>query len=82
VVARARRLADLARGPAAALEVAVLGPAEAPLARLKGRTRWHLWLRAPERRPLRRLLAAIEPELESRSDKVRVTIDVDPVSAL
>jgi primosomal protein N' (replication factor Y) len=87
VVAEARRLADRARGLGAGGEacgVAVLGPAEAPLARLKGRTRWHMWLRARERRELRGFLRALVPPAQSagRSGRVRVTIDVDPVSAL
>jgi primosomal protein N' (replication factor Y) len=67
-------------------DVTVLGPTEAPLARLKGRTRWHLWLRAPERKTLRRFLRALVPAATvspgSASSAVRVTVDVDPVSAL
>ncbi|MCC6993232.1 MAG: primosomal protein N' [Deltaproteobacteria bacterium] len=75
--ARAR---ELLAGGAAAAGVTVLGPAEAPLARLRGRTRWHLYVKARERAPLRafveRLLA------EPASPGVRIGVDVDPVSAL
>jgi primosomal protein N' (replication factor Y) len=61
--------------------VSVLGPCEAPLARLKGRTRWHLWLRASERAPLRRLVRRLLAE-GTANPGVRLGIDIDPVSAL
>lgn len=60
--------------------VTVLGPTEAPLARLKGRTRWHLWLRAGDRRPLRAFTRDLVAD--AGAGAVRVTVDVDPVSAL
>jgi primosomal protein N' (replication factor Y) len=84
----AHELADRAAGLSVRLDVTVLGPAEAPLARLKGRTRWHLWLRAASRKPLRSLVRAIvwgEPDAGSApafASDVRITVDVDPVSAL
>jgi primosomal protein N' (replication factor Y) len=74
----ARRAADL--GPQRH-GVSVLGPSEAPLARLKGKTRWHLWLRGKERSPLRRFTRAL-CGTDSPPSGVRVTVDVDPVSAL
>ncbi len=81
VIRQARRLSDAARKAGIAHGVSVLGPAEAPLAKLKGKTRWHLWLQAPERNTLRAtvraLLASNDPPVG-----VRVAIDVDPVSAL
>ena len=61
--------------------VSVLGPSEAPLARLKGRTRWHLWLRAPDRVRLRGVLRRALAGTEGMPG-VRVSVDVDPVSAL
>ena len=84
VAATAERLAALAvalagREPPDA-EVLVRGPAPAPLARLRGRTRWQIWLRGPDRAALRRVvrgLAAAEV-----AGGVRVGVDVDPVSAL
>ena len=86
VEAEAMNLAERARvlgARAGAGAVAVLGPSEAPLARLKGRTRWHMWLRARERRELRGFLRSLMPgERAARSGKVRITVDVDPVSAL
>ena len=62
--------------------VTVLGPSEAPLRRLRGRTRWHLWLRASERGPLRLLLSQLLPKSERGKGAVRINVDVDPVSAL
>jgi primosomal protein N' (replication factor Y) len=81
----ARRAASLGRRFGD--QVAVLGPTEAPLARLKGRTRWHLWLRAPDRKTLRRFLRALVPKTGAGaapggSSSVRITVDVDPGSAL
>jgi primosomal protein N' (replication factor Y) len=85
-----RALADRALDLCARLGVTVLGPAEAPLARLKGRTRWHMWLRASSRKPLRSLVRTIlrgdaepgGPPAFQPPAHVRVTVDVDPVSAL
>jgi primosomal protein N' (replication factor Y) (superfamily II helicase) len=85
-----RALADRALELCARLGVTVLGPAEAPLARLKGRTRWHMWLRASARKPLRALVRTIlrgdaepgGPPAFQPPAHVRVTVDVDPVSAL
>jgi primosomal protein N' (replication factor Y) len=63
-------------------QIAILGPSEAPLARLKGRSRWHIWLRAGDRKVLRRVVRAVmRPEGEEFAG-VRVLVDVDPVSAL
>ena len=83
VSARARELAGAIRSRRpddSALEI--LGPTEAPLGRLKGRVRWHFWLRAPSRGLLRAALAVIEGPMASREGGVRVSVDVDPISAL
>ncbi len=79
VIRQCRRLADAARKYGD--EVSVLGPAEAPLARLKGRTRWHLWLRAGDRARLRRTVKGVMAAVEVVPG-LRVAVDVDPVSAL
>jgi len=88
VAAAARQLAARAAtlGGRLGARITVLGPSEAPLARLKGRTRWHLWLRSAERGDLRRFLRALvnpgDPKDGFAAAGVRITIDVDPVSAL
>jgi primosomal protein N' (replication factor Y) len=65
-----------------ARQVQVLGPAAAPIARLRGRYRFRVFLRCPDRPPLRRVLAAMLPIKAKLGRKVRVAIDVDPVSML
>jgi primosomal protein N' (replication factor Y) len=73
-----RRVADeIAR---LALPVFVQGPAEAPLSRLKGRTRWQLLLRAKTSQALRTVLwAALKAPLPRG---VRLHADIDPASTL
>ncbi len=58
----------------------VLGPAEAPLSRLKGRTRWQLFVRARRSTALRVLLRAAAGVTVGKT--VRLAVDVDPVSML
>ncbi|MCB9557744.1 MAG: primosomal protein N' [Deltaproteobacteria bacterium] len=75
----AQRLAVRARRASPA--VSVLGPAEAPLSRLKGRFRWMLLLKSAERRPLRQLAGQLLVDGRGES-AVRVTVDVDPMNLL
>jgi primosomal protein N' (replication factor Y) len=58
----------------------LLGPAEAPLGRLKGRTRWQLFVKARSARALRVLGRAALAVATPRS--VRTSLDVDPISML
>ena len=80
----AARLAAYARScpEVEARQVQVLGPAAAPIARLRGRYRFRVFLRCPQRPPLRCVLEALLPVKAKLGRKVRVTIDVDPVSML
>ena len=68
--------------PPAGIEV--LGPAPQPLARLRGRHRWHLLLKGANAARLReavnRALAATETA--GLPSKVSVAPDVDPVDVL
>ncbi len=75
----AARLAEIAR-KAAPPGVEILGPAPAPLARLRNRYRFRFLLRAPERSALRAPLLGVARAPIDR--KVRVGIDVDPLSML
>jgi primosomal protein N' (replication factor Y) len=77
---RAREVATLLAQAAKLESVRVLGPAPAPIERIKQRYRWQVLLKAPERHELRAALA----ELASYSarDGVRVSIDIDPVNML
>jgi primosomal protein N' (replication factor Y) len=58
----------------------VLGPAEAPLSRLKGRTRWQLFTQATQPSVVR-ALARAAAEVGAPSG-VRFSVDVDPISML
>jgi primosomal protein N' (replication factor Y) len=60
--------------------VRILGPAEAPIPRLRGRVRWQVWLAAPTRRDL--VTAAEAAATAPLSGDVRLAVDVDPQRAL
>ena len=79
------RLAARARTSPEALarRVEVLGPAAAPIARLRGRWRFRVLLRAAERRPLRAALVEVASARDEITDRaIRVALDVDPVGML
>ncbi len=76
----ARAIGEAARAHAEG--VTILGPAPAPLARLRGRYRFRLLLRARRLEKLRACLLAFEPRLADVPSGVRAAIDVDPVSML
>jgi primosomal protein N' (replication factor Y) (superfamily II helicase) len=74
-----RELAEIARQRAGS-QVEVLGPSPAPIARLRSQYRFRLLVRAKTRAPLRHVLIGIQ---EARLDRrVRMVVDVDPVSML
>jgi primosomal protein N' (replication factor Y) (superfamily II helicase) len=76
----AGRLAALATSMTRDGSVEVRGPAPAPLSRLRGRSRWQIWLRSPDRTALRRVARGVtSAEIPAG---VRVSVDVDPVAAL
>ncbi|MCW5809269.1 MAG: primosomal protein N', partial [Deltaproteobacteria bacterium] len=84
VAAMAARVAQaaeaIARRPDLGGVVEVRGPVPAPLERLRGRSRWQVWLRSADRHALRRVAratAAIEVP-----PGVRVGLDVDPISTM
>jgi primosomal protein N' (replication factor Y) len=82
---RAVAAALAARAVKIAGDVTVLGPAEAPLKRLRGRARWHLWAKHPDRAVLRafvRRLVAVSDGPPGHEGRVRITVDVDPLSTL
>lgn len=66
-------------------DVTVLGPAEAPIARLQDRYRWHLLVKSASSRALHQCVSA--GLAEARRHKsfprlTRVSVDIDPVSFL
>jgi primosomal protein N' (replication factor Y) len=60
--------------------VQVLGPAEAPIARLRGRSRYQIWLRGTDRYKLQATARAAAQVTLPRD--LRLAIDVDPQSVL
>jgi primosomal protein N' (replication factor Y) (superfamily II helicase) len=84
VASISQRLAQVAEAvakrPDIAGRVEIRGPVAAPLERLRNRTRWQIWLRSSDRVALRRVarsLVAVEAP-----SRVRIGLDVDPISAL
>jgi primosomal protein N' (replication factor Y) len=63
-------------------QLAILGPSEAPVAKIQNRYRWHILLKAPSSRSLHRcLLAALSDAKQNRHlyPGVRLSVDVDPL---
>jgi primosomal protein N' (replication factor Y) len=73
----ARRLAVVAPR---AEDVRVLGPAEAPLAIVRGRYRFRLLLKAPRAFDLSAYLRQWLAAAPKRKDNIKLDVDVDPVS--
>jgi primosomal protein N' (replication factor Y) len=62
--------------------VRVLGPAEAPLAVVRGRHRFRLLVKSPRRFDLSAYLREWLTAMPRRKGKIRLDIDVDPQSFL
>ncbi len=64
------------------LSCSALGPVPAPMARLRGKSRWHIYLRAPSIETRAHLLKTIKQneaiQKEIKRSKSRLVIDVDP----
>jgi len=80
----AQRLAHIARELSqegnAGSRVRIMGPAEAPIAKIKGRHRWHMLLVSEDVKSLRRLTRDILSH--SKKESALVKVDVDPVNFL
>ncbi|MBW2063599.1 MAG: primosomal protein N' [Deltaproteobacteria bacterium] len=70
----------LRRWPKRRNEVQVLGPAESPLTRLKGKYRWQILIKSKDPGLRNRLLQGVEPASRKflRATGVSMIIDVDP----
>jgi primosomal protein N' (replication factor Y) len=75
------RLAALGGLPQAD-EISLLGPAEAPIAVMRGRHRFRLLVRAPRSADLQGFLRAVLGTAPPERGGVRVIVDVDPQNFL
>jgi primosomal protein N' (replication factor Y) len=82
--ATADLLARVARAHPACRDgrVEVLGPAPAPIGRLRGRYRHRLLLKSPDRPLLRAVAATLVEQIDAGVSPARATVDVDPVAML
>lgn len=69
---------DIARLAPASEKIRVLGPAEAPIAVVRGRYRWRLLVKSPRDMDLQGYLRAWEDALPKLKGDVRISLDVDP----
>jgi len=60
----------------------LLGPAPAPIAKIRGRTRWQLLVKGRSHSAMANVVAALEQAAERLEGGVRVAFDVDPVNLL
>jgi primosomal protein N' (replication factor Y) len=67
---------------AQASHVEVLGPSPCPLARLRGKSRYQILLKASERRPLHQLVRVLGDLARRLPRQVGLSIDVDPLDML
>ena len=78
-VEEVKNLADrLIRDGAGAGKIDIIGPAESPVARVRGRYRWQMLLKGEDRRELRALTLAILSG--NRRETLRIGVDVDPLN--
>jgi len=79
----AQRVArEIAHRAPPAERIDVLGPAEAPLAVIRGRHRWRLLVKAPREIDVQAYLRAWLARLPPLKGDLRLTIDIDPYSFL
>ena len=77
-----RSAENLAERLAGVPELEVLGPAPCPLARLRGKHRMQILLKAGTRLPLHRAVTSLKRWKECVAHGVRLAIDVDPLDML
>ncbi|MFM9846212.1 MAG: primosomal protein N' [Hyphomicrobiaceae bacterium] len=87
VSARQKELAEgfareVARRAPLAERIEVLGPAEAPLAVIRGRHRWRLLVKAPREMDIQAYLRQWLSELPEIKGDIRLNVDIDPYNFL
>ncbi len=88
VIERARALGQRLRSVVDSLSlkaprkpIGILGPAPAPIARIRRRYRWQMMAKGKEHGSIQRLLEEARGDLKSSSN-VQVVVDVDPIAML
>lgn len=87
VTAKQKELAEgyareVARAAPGSEKIMVLGPAEAPLAVIRGRHRWRLLVKAPRDIDLQAYMRAWMEAIPPAKGDIRVVVDIDPYSFL
>ncbi len=73
---------DVARHAPPAERIEILGPAEAPLAIIRGRFRWRILIKAPRELDVQAYLRAWLSTLPKPPSDLRLTVDIDPYNFL
>jgi primosomal protein N' (replication factor Y) len=73
---------DVARHAPPSQRIEVLGPAEAPIAVIRGRHRWRLLVKSPRDADVQSYLRAWLASLPKPPSDLRLTVDIDPYSFL
>jgi primosomal protein N' (replication factor Y) (superfamily II helicase) len=73
---------DVAHRAPPADRITVLGPAEAPIALVRGRYRWRLLLKAPKEMDIQAYLRAWLADLPKLPNDIRMSVDIDPYNFL
>jgi primosomal protein N' (replication factor Y) len=73
---------EVARRAPQAASIEVLGPAEAPIAVIRGRHRWRLLLKAPREQDIQAYIREWLAHLPVVKGDIRLTVDIDPYSFL
>ena len=77
-----RTAREIARLAPKSEKISVLGPAEAPIAVVRGRYRWRLLVKAPRDADMQGYLRAWAAAIPKLKGDIRVTLDIDPYSFL
>ncbi|MCQ0971366.1 primosomal protein N' [Paracoccus sp. TK19116] len=81
VVADFARMLAASAGPIAAVGADLWGPAPAPIARIRGRHRFRLLIRAPRQAPIQKAIADWLAPIKLPTN-LRLSVDIDPQSFL
>jgi primosomal protein N' (replication factor Y) len=73
---------EISRRAPSSETISILGPAEAPIAVVRGRHRWRLLVKAPREADLQGYLRAWAAAIPKLKSDVRITVDVDPYNFL